>query len=391
MKRTYAVTSKRRTLKETQRSVVEIQGTIEPQSRESEGLGSAIEELANKPENFEIAPEQPEHWAAILRATEQLHNSGIGKYKIEQTLEKAKRLSVRSQFQLAAKAVRERWKITPHLPPDGIFGEKLFPENVMYDWAFKSPVADTKWHKLRRDVQSTLCKPFGLDWMNDCGLVVAAVCFGLTPENILNHWDRIWFTASKETSPGVDLFVRRSDVEQNHSIGSLLTIAYLAKKLVDGGISLKEQPEPIVEWVRVALKILKIEDKLVNPLHAPRLIDVIHGRPDDWPDGKNELYIHIKPGTERKDIFRTWPQVELRKIQYLGKPSKHPRIWITYKRDVELAGLFEQLGSYERVIREYDKRHPEERIAFSSERGDIDITEDMTAMVRQAVSRTRRR
>jgi len=190
------------------------------------------------------------------------------------------------------------------------------------------------WKKFRTDMRSSLFEPFALDEQYDYGLVVAAVCFGITYENLVENWEEIRYTAAIEASPGTSLMLINHDREARNKLGALLTIAFLADLLLGEGYEPKKIPEPIREWIRFALEKLKADDGgALNPKRAPWAIKTLGGGPHEHARVKPQLYLKIDADTTKKDVERTWPQVELRKIELYGPPPAQKRTWRTYARD----------------------------------------------------------
>jgi hypothetical protein len=342
-------------------------------------------------EKGSIPKEDIDYWLAYDKAFNNLLNDNeIPNFKIKRTLEKAKRLSVNAQFQDAVQQIRERWNITPHLYKESW----LYPDTILREWAFAHTPSNDEWQALQTDLKTHLAIPFNLDWQYDYALIVAAVCLGLTTENLSVNWEKIWAVAVQESTPGVSL-VTRTD-ERRKVLGAALTIAYLAKMIHDMGFSLGGLPEPIREWVQFALECCRVGSESLDIAKAPLVMKALKTGPRQPPDAELELYIRIRHDTTKADVIRTWPQVELRKVEMWGKKasvSKNKRIrqWKTFQRDVELTDLYEELADYDEVIYEYERRHPQELVPSYTDSGRPLISDDVRDLVRQAVKRVRDR
>ncbi|GAG88550.1 unnamed protein product [marine sediment metagenome] len=170
-----------------------------------------------------------------------------------------------------------------------------------------------------------------MDELHDYGLVVAAVCFGLTPENILDHWEKIGITVAQEISPGVTVVYKRESLEARRRIGTLAVIIYLFERLRDLGIGISSLPDPVKEWVKFSITTLRIK-----PSSVPSFIEKYECLPNDKPNDGIKLYLEITPETTKDDIIRTWPQIEWHQYKLWGKQRNKPRIWRNYERDLFL-------------------------------------------------------
>lgn len=277
----------------------------------------------------------------------------IAEWKITRSLEEAKILSVNSTFQKAIAEIRSRWSITPELRDD-IYD----PWAVLYHYT--SHLNEAGRTKLNQDLQ-TLAKQFGLDFAgederDDFGLIVASLCFGLTPDILLNYWDKIKHTVAQTRSPGIRPIADTNERLKQHVI-QMAVIAYLFLKLWKAGLRI-ELPEPVREVIEAALKqVGKIETaeqavKIIQKIQEAKL-------PID-------LFLKIERSTTLEDIKRTWPQIELRKAEFLkreekSKPTKRKRVWRTYARDIFVWRRVNQDGlTYQRAYDEWLKKNPEE-------------------------------
>lgn len=242
------------------------------------------------------------------------HQQSIIETKLHRAKQKAQALSTNEEFVKKVKALRVEWNITPSLPevlPGEDPEEKLSPENILQKWAFSdSNASSQKRQMLMDDLETELCKPFDLNWFHDFGIIVGAVCFGLTRENILEHWDRISFTLAKEVSPGVTIEVRTK--MSGDRLMSALAVTALLHLLEEHGISRQVLPVSIQEAIKYV---------------------------QDLPRQTPQLLLHIEPNTSRNDVVRTWPQVQGYQQDLWGMPKSKTREWREYERDTAIGIL----------------------------------------------------
>lgn len=302
---------------------------------------------------IEINIEDISDYAAALRA---LTNKGveIADWKITRGLEEAKLLSVNSEFQRAVAEIRKRWNIIPKVREGYI--DALAELNE-----YASHLSDEERKSLYEDLR-VLATKFNLEWSDedeaeDQGLIVAAVCYGLTPDTILNHWDKIKYTIAKSRTPGIRV-MRDTHSHIKEKIADMTVIAYLFLRLRNLGVKV-ELPEPIRGLVMTALKSI---GKVDTAEKAVKIIQQIQEA--ELPI---DLSIRIEQDTTLEDIKRTWPQVELRKIEFLkGRGRKkarfRKRVWRTYSRDIFIWKRVNHHGqSYKEAYDEWLSNNPEEQ------------------------------
>jgi hypothetical protein len=79
-----------------------------------------------------------------------------------------------------------------------------------------------------------------------------------------------------------------------------------------------------------------------------------------------DLFIKITSETSLEDIKRTWPQVEMRKKEWLRNKKNKPfptrtRVWRTYDRDIFIWRRVKEDGmSWEKAFDEWLRVHPED-------------------------------
>lgn len=274
-------------------------------------------------------------------------------WKVNRTLEEAKLLSVNPEFQKAVAELRGRWKIEPHIQEEAIHPAVLLRE-------YTSHLDETGREQLDKELQG-LARKFDLDWSvegEDFGLVVAAVCYGLTPDNLIRHWERIKLTAARTRTPGARLILADHEHVKKQLVNMIVT-SYLFLQLKEAGIEFP-LPGPIKE---VVLEALKAVGKLgETPERAAAFIEKIQEMylPPD-------LHVKIDRNTTLEDIKRTWPQVELRKTEHLPRGEgrknsrKRRRPWRTYERDIFIWRKVKKGGlTYEDAYNEWLSSHPGE-------------------------------
>jgi hypothetical protein len=276
-----------------------------------------------------------------------LNSPEIIEWKTTRALEAAKILSVNQEFQTNIQHLRKKYRIQNGIGKGEILAGVALEQ-------YTSHLDDQDYQQLIKDLQG-LAKTFELDWEGeDEGLIVAAVCYGVTPENILSHWESMKLLIAKTRISGVRLFVD-SHIRLKEKLIYMTIVSHLCTQLLrcGGKINL---PDPL-EIVFEALKSVgKIDTKERAEAMLQKIKDVKLA-----PD----LYLKISRNTTIKDVQRTWPQVELRQAEIFGKdtPKKAAtrRQWRTYSRDifiwrrVKLDGL-----TYEAAYNEWLDAHQEE-------------------------------
>lgn len=305
-------------------------------------------------------------------------------------LEKAKRLSVNHDFQAALDSFRRRWGITVRLPEELQSWRWRSPDEVIstvvfhHDPATKEHPSSEQWSQLEEELQE-LGAPFDLQWRFDQGLIIAAVCFGLTPEIILEKWHLLERLAAFGL-PYATITTRHGDLERTLALTAAM--AFLTRALEKVGVHLESLPEQIQDIAKHALSTC--DSWSIDPLlQAPAFIDAIKGRPQDEPTSEPQLYIQVFPETTKADIDRIWPLVAFRQIRMLGRKTRPRQLreWRNYQIDVELARLYGILGDYNKVIDEYDKLRPGELGIERSSTGRYIPDPATNELVRQRVNR----
>jgi hypothetical protein len=283
---------------------------------------------------WRIVRHEDEAWLkTMLEVEKKLQDSDIDKRKLHKAKEKAKILSSNKTFVDKVKALRARWNIHPHLPETGPGGPILVPENILQAWVFgESKPSEQEWQRLREELHTELCEPFDLDWFQDEGIIVGAVCFGLTRENIIDQWDRISFTLAIYISPGVTIEVRTAE-SPGRSYPPMV-VTYLLDLLKQYGISEKDLPADIQQRIEYVLKL---------------------------PSQPSQLLLYIDPTTTHEDVDKTWPQVEWYKKDLWGEKGTDKREWRTYERTTFIwLKVKQNKVTYDAAYNEWLKMHPDE-------------------------------
>jgi hypothetical protein len=292
--------------------------------------------------------EYQEAYLELLNKSEEIVD-----WKINRTLEEAKLLSVAPEFHKAVVKLRERWKIIPCLHENIIQPALVLRECT-------SHLSNEERKQMEKDIQD-LAKKFDLDWLDegeDYGLIVGAICYGLTPENLTTNWEKIQLSMASTRTPGVRLI--RYNQDHIKKLGAnLIVISYLFLQLRKTGMQF-EFPEPIREVVLGALRSVgKLGETAERATEFIQKLQKAHSPTD--------LYIKVNRNTTLEDIKRTWPQVELRKAEYLRHPEgrrnspKRRRIWRTYERDIFIWRKVKKSHmTYEAAYEEWLAAHSEE-------------------------------
>lgn len=294
-------------------------------------------------------------------------------------LEKAKRLSVDPDFHLAIEKFRKRWnmKIVP-------LSEELFDKVIRYDHVlvyciFKRRPTEDEWSRLNKDLDTNIIIPFELDPDKDIGLGVAAVCFGLTRENIINQWELMKIVATQGAAPWDQIVVEDRVGRLRLYAGSVLTIAHLALMLHNNDLDLGALAPSVRRWVRHALEFLRVDDSVINPESVPTILESNGIRPNQRTQRQNEILLRIRPETTLADIQRIWPFVEVVKLENYHEETKRTRIWRNFERDsfiLEKRELDE--SSFRDAYNVWLSNHPEEE--------PVDISSIIRALGRYSIS-----
>ena len=293
---------------------------------------------------------------AYMTAFEQLAAKGddIVDWKINRTLEEAKRLSVNSEFQMMLSEIRGRYRISPRRQ------DRFINIGVVLD-EYTAHLSAQESKNLEQEL-SELADKFHLNWFDegdDYGLIVGALCYGLTPDNLTTHWDQLKYSMSKTRTPGARIFLDYQDNVKEKLI-SMIVVSYLFLQLrkADVPISL---PEPIRQVIEEALKTLGRAGE--TPERAAEYIKKFN---DTFFDPR--VFINIELDTTLEDIKRTWPQVEMRKVEWLLPPAKESlrprgRVWRNYERDIFVWRKVKKHGmTYEQAYNAWLSEHPDDQI-----------------------------
>ena len=293
---------------------------------------------------------------AYMAAFEHLAEKGdvIVDWKINRTLEEAKRLSVNSEFQMILSEIRDRYRISPRRQ------DKLINIGVVLD-KYTAHLSAQKSKNLEQEL-SDLADKFHLNWFDegdDYGLIVGALCYGLTPENLTTHWDQLKYSMSKTRTPGARIFLDYQDNVKEKLI-SMIVISYLFLQLRKAGVPIS-LPEPIRQVIEEALKTLGRAGE--TPERASEYIKKFNDTHFD-----PRVFINIELDTTLEDIKRTWPQVEMRKVELLLPPAKESlrprgRVWRNYERDIFVWRKVKKHGvTYEQAYDAWLSEHPDDQV-----------------------------
>lgn len=305
----------------------------------------------------------------------------IIEYKKEKAFEMAKVYANKPQFQLAILEFRKRWHLEVCPFNEGVHPVFQWHSDKITESIPGKQLTEEDLDKIWEDLEATLIKPFGLNKEHDSGLVIAAVTWGVTPENLENHWEEISFPIAKDFTPGSQFFIEDSYTR----IGNHLVIVLLIELLERRGLDRTKLPRSVQFRIEEA-QILAGTDNMSLKQIILVLERISTPNPNEDLVKRLELYLKIEPDTSLADIERTWPQIELRRAELWGTRPKRPKNWKNYDRDMELYNLFQKYKDYGKVIKIYDQRHPGE--FFLSEGY---ITPSDFDKARQIIKRTKRR
>ncbi len=292
----------------------------------------------------------------------------IVEWKMTRALEEAKLISIDTEFQRRIRIMQERWKVTPRITT-----KDLDPQTVLGERT--SHLTEEEYNLLVKELE-VLANDFDLDWKGeDEGLVVAALCYGLTPNNILNHWEGMKFIVARTRRPGVELVVDYH-FRLKEKMYFMIIIAYLFTKLYQHGVKI-DIPVVLRDILIDALKSIgKIETKE----RAEEIFDRVRDK-----NFTPALFIKLTKGTTLQDIKRTWPQVELRKAEIFKEISRSGkrRIWRTYARDIYVwkrvkTDLMTSEGAYNEWLLHHPDEEPVEISAVIKSVGRIETLPDET-------------
>ena len=136
-------------------------------------------------------------------------------------LEKAKRLSEKREFHSRINDFRNKWNICPSIQFYDVFEEAIRQDHVLSYFVFVRKPTQEEWEELQQELETNIFEPLSLDWVKDSGLVVAAICFGLTYGNINNHWEDISIVATQGAYPWDDIIIDNQKERLQQHVGSI--------------------------------------------------------------------------------------------------------------------------------------------------------------------------
>lgn len=264
-------------------------------------------------------------------------------------LEVAKLMSVNVQFQSSLDKIRRHWGIVPKYP-ESSENVDMSADDILVQYAFENtPYSKKTWHQLQRTMENKLCTPFkGFIWRLDYGLMVAALCYGLEPYDVLKNWDHIWNVARhQQTFRHVEIRVE----DDEKFMGAILTIAYLSNRIsqVDPTI-----PAVINQWIdfaRTSRETVQVDDD-----NIPQALEDISGEPMSPPLDDLTLLVRIYPDTTKEDLTSLWPRISLKQLELWGNQKRIVRNeWDTFESDLVIDKLKQQGQTTQEIIAEHDE------------------------------------
>lgn len=286
-------------------------------------------------------------------------------------LEDAKRLSVNSRFQDDVRRLREQWHISV---PDDTLPSFDLEEAVRSYWQNLNAQDISK---LKHEMRSLLAR-YGLDQLRHWGLALGAVFFGITFNNVRDHWDKLESLAIK----GAPRLLQTDDLMRpdRERLALLAVIKWLWLYITQKDRSLKF-PEPLYRIIDEAVFMENGPEVWGDLEKVGEYVQrTLSGEPVPV------LLIPVNEYTSLEDVKRTWPLIEQCRTAFMHGSLRERGEWTTYARDVELMMLLDECANYDDAIREYHRLHPNEKLIV-----DGIITFDIQDLVRQAVHRARER
>src|ERR1044071_2587889 len=218
-----------------------------PRGSARKNKSSAIEKtLPTKNGEWKAAPQEEQD--AYRKAFSELmaKSDEIVEWKISRTLEEAKILSVNADFQKTIAEIRQRYGIKPRIQSNLVQPGAVLREYTAH--------LNEEGHGELEDELNDLARKFDLAWFDegeDYGLIVGALCYGLTPEILTLHWDEVRYSMAGTRTPGVKLTLDWHD-RLKGKLADQIVISYLFLLLKQRyGIDV-EMPGPIREVIQDA-------------------------------------------------------------------------------------------------------------------------------------------
>lgn len=315
-----------------------------------------------------------------------------GETKLEEEREQrlkilAKDLAVNNDFQMVLSKVRSQWNIVPRYPPSADLA-RLTSDDVLLDAVSASgDYTAQRWQRLENQIRHELSDSFPqLAWVQHRALLIGALCFGLTPDDVERHWPLLYMIA-RQRPLHEDVEIRISDDEKR--MGALIALAYLDERIRQLNRQALVLPEPVQSWVNFARTTA--EGVGVGPTNfdeAPTIIQAMSGRPDDLPAGEIILTVRIHPYTQLDDLTALWPRISIKQLAIWGRqPRKRDAPAQTHSA-VVLEGLLNRFNrDWKKAILEHDRELPDFRI---TENGVVDTKQITSAHIDVAKKRLRR-
>jgi hypothetical protein len=315
------------------------------------------------------------HWREYSK---HLHDSLNSKHNIRNeniTRYLAQLLSISDTFQMAAQNFREKWSIEPSSEfVNYLFRTKphfLEPNSLIQLMCEKWNAEKTHFNN---DLNEMIFSKFPLlNQREDYGLIIASLCVGLTPNEVIKCWKEIWLISSHGSERNLEVLMRVDDAP--NMLGAFLTIAYLSELL--GHVVFQHPPEQksklvatgtdklhavieeaehkglfppvIIAWMKFAETQYKEVEKLGFG-NLPEVIELIQGLPSNYITRsylRPDISVRITSDTLKSHFQQLWPKIEMTRIREWGQTSQTTITkdveWREYERDSRLKALFDEI------------------------------------------------
>lgn len=325
----------------------------------------------------------------------------VNEYKEKSLKLIALELCFDSAFQYALDQVRSKWQLVNEPPLDSEQSLLLKQQTFLLERlkrGNKNIHAERLYDFKVQCQQIFFGKRFGLDIDKHYGLVIAALCFGLTLDTIQSNWKDIWALARQEPLFDGDVILRVNDADQFMSL--FLALAYVANSLLalntnfdqttkSSETNLDLLPESVREWVDLAFEMKRKMD--IDFADVPKTISTTNPNSINLENQEIELFVRVKNGDSWNTVKKVKSKVHLLQLMNWGNPPKNKRVTRTTLRDFIITTIYEENDrDMEATVKEIDKSFPGMKINNAKQIKDrpyqiLDATRDQ---IYKAVKRT---